>query len=410
MPLATKKEDKSCARVKCYKAGNVSDIERHNERKNSDYGNVNVEPARIPFNVHFKDPGGKSYMDILREKEARGEVSRRGLKADATLFDEMVLDINTVYFEEHGGYEFAKEFYAEAYRFAVKKYGEENILSAVMHADEINLAATDHYGKPVYHYHLHVVAFPVVEKEILWSARCKDEALRGTVKEVIHQISHSKKWPSRTQTFDENGDPKLTKSGKPLFRRSYSILQDEFYDHMTEHGFAGFSRGEIGSDAEHLSSLQYQIKKDTERLAEITQRVKAEEVVFETNHEIYRSHNEIDNMGKKTLFGSVTLQKEDFKTLSDLAKEGISSRKIIADKDRIILEWRDDYFRLNEAYESLKQKYRQLMEYCKDFLKAMKLFPQKVKKFFADLFAKAEKSSEPVAVKRKPKPRGKDAR
>ena len=101
--MATKKEDKSCARVKCYKAGNVSDIERHNERKNSDYGNVNVEPARIPFNVHFKDPGRKSYMDILREKEARGEVSRRGLKADATLFDEMVLDINTVYFEEHGG-------------------------------------------------------------------------------------------------------------------------------------------------------------------------------------------------------------------------------------------------------------------------------------------------------------------
>jgi len=410
MPLATKKEDKSCARVKCYKAGNVSDIERHNERKNSDYGNVNVEPARIPFNVHFKDPGGKSYMDILREKEARGEISRRGLKADATLFDEMVLDINTVYFEEHGGYEFAKEFYAEAFRFAVKKYGEENILSAVMHADEINLAATDHYGKPVYHYHLHVVAFPVVEKEILWSARCKDEALRGTVKEVIHQISHSKKWPSRTQTFDENGEPKLTKSGKPMFRRSYSILQDEFYDHMTEHGFAGFSRGEIGSDAEYLTSLQYQIKKDTERLAEITQRVKAEKVVFEANHEIYKSHNEIDNMGKKTLFGSVTLQKEDFKTLSDLAKEGVSSRKIIADKDRIIREWRDDYFRLNETYESLKQKYQQLLEYCKDFLKAMKLFPQKVKKFFADLFAKAEKPPEQAEVKRKPKPRGKDAR
>lgn len=408
--MATKKEDKSCARVKCYKAGNVSDIERHNERKNSDYGNVNVEPARIPFNVHFKDPGGKSYMDILREKEARGEISRRGLKADATLFDEMVLDINTVYFEEHGGYEFAKEFYAEAYRFAVKKYGEESILSAVMHADEINLAATDHYGKPVYHYHLHVVAFPVVEKEILWSARCKDKALRGTVKEVIHQISHSKKWPSRTQMFEENGEPELTKSGKPLFRRSYSILQDDSYDHMTEHGFAGFSRGEIGSDAEHLTSLQYQIKKDTERLAEITQRVKAEKVVFKANHEIYKSHNEIDNMGKKTLFGSVTLQKEDFKTLSDLAKEGVSSRKTIADKDRIIREWRDDYFRLNEAYESLKQKYRQLMEYCKDFLKAMKLFPQKVKKFFSDLFAKAEKPPEPVAVKRKPKPRGKDAR
>ena len=410
MPLATKKEDKSCARVKCYKAGNVSDIERHNERKNSDYGNVNVEPARIPLNVHFKDPGEKSYMDILREKEARGEISRRGLKADATLFDEMVLDINTVYFEEHGGYEFAKKFYAEAYRFAVEKYGEENILSAVMHADEINLAATDHYGKPVYHYHLHVVAFPVVEKEILWSARCKDEALRGTVKEVIHQISHSKKWPSRTQMFEENGDPILTKSGKPLFRRSYSILQDEFYEHMTEHGFAGFSRGELGSDAEHLTSMQYQIKKDTERLGEIEERLKAEEVRYEENHEIFKSHSEIDNMGKKNLFGSVTLPKEDFQTLSDLAKEGISSRKKIADQNKIIREWRDDYYRLNDAYETLKQKYQQLLEYCKDFLKAMKMFPQKVKKFLTGLFAKAEKSEKPAEVKPKPKPRNNDAR
>lgn len=179
---------------------------------------------------------------------------------------------------------------------------------------------------------------------------------------------------------------------------------------MTEHGFAGFSRGEIGSDAEHLTSLQYQIKKDTERLGEIEERLKAEEVRYEENHEIFKSNSEIDNMGKKNLFGSVTLPKEDFKTLSDLAKEGISSRKKIADQNRIIREWRDDYYRLNDAYETLKQKYQQLLEFCKDFLKAMKLFPQKVKNFFADLFAKAEKPPEPVEIKKKPRSRGKDAR
>jgi len=32
----------------------------------------------------------------------------------------MVFDINTTYFEERGGYEFAKEFYQEAYNLAVK--------------------------------------------------------------------------------------------------------------------------------------------------------------------------------------------------------------------------------------------------------------------------------------------------
>ena len=31
---------------------------------------------------------------------------------------------------------------------------------------------------------------------------------------------------------------------------------------MTERGFKGFQRGEYGSTAEHLTSLQYQIKQD----------------------------------------------------------------------------------------------------------------------------------------------------
>ena len=105
----------------------------------------------------------------------------------------MILDVNSDYFEQHGGYEFARRFYEEAYRFAAKVYGEAHILSAVMHADEINLALTKKYGHPVYHYHLHIVALPVVEKQVLWSKRCKDPALVGTVKKTIQQVSHSKK-------------------------------------------------------------------------------------------------------------------------------------------------------------------------------------------------------------------------
>ena len=66
--------------------------------------------------------------------------------------------------------------------------GEQYILSAVMHADEVNRAMTEALGREVYHYHLHVVYVPVVEKQILWSKRCKDKALIGTVKETVMQI------------------------------------------------------------------------------------------------------------------------------------------------------------------------------------------------------------------------------
>ena len=52
-----------------------------------------------------------------------------------------IFDVNSAYFHNHGGYEFAKQFYADAYKAAVEIVGgEQYILSAVMHADEINRA------------------------------------------------------------------------------------------------------------------------------------------------------------------------------------------------------------------------------------------------------------------------------
>lgn len=118
-------------------------------------------------------------------------------------FNEIVIDVNTMYFERNGGYEYAKQFYEEAYHFIEEKFGADNVISAVMHADEINVAATEELGKEVYHYHLHAMVLPVVEKEILWSKRCKNPELRGTVKEVVNQISHSKKWKSDIPMTDE---------------------------------------------------------------------------------------------------------------------------------------------------------------------------------------------------------------
>lgn len=105
----------SCARVQTYTAARIGAAERHNERKNTDYSNINVVPERLPMNVHFKSPGEKTYLQILKEMEAEGKVSRRGLRSDAVLFDEIIFDVNTMYFEEHGGYEYVKEFFAEAY-------------------------------------------------------------------------------------------------------------------------------------------------------------------------------------------------------------------------------------------------------------------------------------------------------
>ena len=57
----TNKADMSCARVKQYTASDVSKAERHNERKNETYENMNVIEERIPYNVHFKKPTAPTY-------------------------------------------------------------------------------------------------------------------------------------------------------------------------------------------------------------------------------------------------------------------------------------------------------------------------------------------------------------
>ena len=43
--------------------------------------------------------------------EANGTISTRGLKPDATHYCELIFDVNSAYFDNHGGYEFAKQFY-----------------------------------------------------------------------------------------------------------------------------------------------------------------------------------------------------------------------------------------------------------------------------------------------------------
>ena len=382
------KPDMSCARVVQYKASGLDMIYRHNERRNDSYGNENVITEMSRYNIHFKDPGDETYTEIFRRLEAEGVISTRGLREDATLLDEIIIDVNTTYFEEHGGYEYAERFYEEAFHFIEKKFGAEHIVSAVMHADELNMEASERFGKDVYHYHLHAMVIPVMEKEIRWSKRCKDSELRGTVKEVIHQVSHSKKWASNIPMTDERGEVILRPNGKPKFRKSYSILQDEVYEHMVSHGFTGFERGEIGSTAEHLDTLQFKIRKDSERLAEIESRLEQSRLDYEPAADAKIRYEEIDSLGK-SIAGKVVLSGDDYHDLTTLAKEGLTSRTKILDLRKTAEYYRDGFERYYNRYESLREKYEVLVEKTKPFIDAMEHFPEMVTAFvnkLKDLF------------------------
>ena len=379
----------------------VGNTQQHNEREKDSYRNPDIIPQRAVWNVHFKKPTA-SYTDLFAQLEADGTVSTRGLKPDATHYCELVFDVNSAYFDNHGGYEFAKQFYEDAYKAAVQIVGgEQYILSAVMHADEINRAMTEALGREVYHYHLHVVYVPVVEKQILWSKRCKDKALVGTVKETVMQVSRSKKWASKP-LLDDAGKPVLQKNGKPVLKKSYSILQDDFFNYMRSAGYTDVERGERGSTEEHLTVTQFKVQREQERLDSLTSQIdQKEQSLAQTNVVLSKKERElaavqkksaltksalihaqdVASLGKKTLLGNYSLTEEEFSQLKSQAAHGFM----------VDVENRQLKQQLSAAQQdSIKwqTRYRDLRNEVQPYLDAMRHAPERVRNFFENLLAR----------------------
>lgn len=404
----------------------VAKVQEHNEREKDSYSNQDIDTTQTHRNVHFKKPTD-SYAAMFDQMIADGVISTRGLKADAVKYGELLFDVNSAYFHNHGGYEYAKQFYADAYKAAVEIVGgEQYILSAVMHADERNRAMSEALGEDVYHYHLHVVYIPVVEKQILWSKRCKDEALRGTVKETIIQVSRSKKWDSKP-VLDENGNPKLNEKGKKILKSSYSVLQDDFFNFMRAGGYTDVERGERGSTEEHLTVTQFKVQAEQQRLETVTgqvaqaeqsladakaatekQKKKLEALQKETKaaKTISMTVQDIEAMGKKATFGNnITLTPDECDTLKRYATNGIlfnaeneRLREKLESAQKSASIWKQRYEKLHEQYTELKQK-------AQPFMDALEIASEKVWAFINSILARGKETQEHKAPARK---RGQD--
>ena len=233
---------------------------------------------------------------------------------------------------------------------------------------------------------MHVVALPVVRKEVKWTKKCEDKSLIGTTKEVINQVSHSNKWKSE-QVLDNQGKPVYDKNGKTVLIKSYSLLQDRFFKYMSDSGYKNFVRGIKGSNQEHLDDLQFKIKKDTERLERITNKVKEKEISYNEYMKYDKQIEDITNLGKQKKFSKkIELEQKDYENLTEYAKKGI-----VANKE--IYELNNRINNLRNAVDKWKSLYDDIVEKTKDYFHAIKLAPQKVTNFFKSLFDK-EKQDE----------------
>ncbi len=160
------------------------------------------------------------------------------------------------------------------------------------------------------------------------------------------QVSSSKKWLSKP-AVDETGTPIFQKNGKPVLKKSYSVLQDDFYQYMRSAGYTDVERGERGSSEEHLTVTQFKVTKEQEKLSELQKtksviqaeiedlqeaQLKETERLDKTKERIQKQKLDLKRIdeieAKPTLIGNkVTVDREDFEMVISAAKKHVVQDK-----------------------------------------------------------------------------------
>ena len=212
-----------------YKRENLKGIYRHNERKNKNYSNNNIDKERSYLNYSIKSPKYRydKEFDMMKERyNLKGQI-----KTVSNIACEYIITSDKQFFEEIGEEE-TRRYFKTAYKFVseYKNLGEQYIMSAKVHMDEETL-------------HMHLIFLPVVHT--------KDK--KGN---DIDKLACSEFWKEKD---------------------SYRRLQDAFYKYMTSHNFKlerGVPKEETGR--EHIDIKEYKEITNFDKTKERLQNMKLE--------------------------------------------------------------------------------------------------------------------------------------
>ena len=193
-----------------YHKQDVAPIEKENERDEKyEASNPQIDSERTKTNYRFTPYFGKTYTEFIN-----GRIKELGLspRKDAVVMNSFVLGSDKTFFDGVAKIE-QYNFFSDCYQFFAERYGEENIIAAVVHNDEITP-------------HMHLNLMPVTKDGRLCSK----------------------------QLFDK---PQLQK------------LQTDFYEEVGKK--YGLQRGKEGSQRKHLSTAEFKAKKIIEQAEAIKQ-------------------------------------------------------------------------------------------------------------------------------------------
>lgn len=252
-----------------YKKGSVSSIERHNERKNVNYSNEEIDPSRTHLNYSLIQRDNESYYRaVMKLVNTRDNPSGKALRKDAVVLCEFVITSSNEFFENLPTEE-QRRFFEEANRYLQDFFGKEKCIYSVVHYDE---------HTP----HMHFGFVPLTAENKL----CAKEIINRSV----------------------------------LFR-----LQAEMPKFLQEKGFK-IERGEAGSKAVHKSVKQYKadMEKEKSALAVSIQKEKQELSQLASIKAEIESIEQIP-IGKTMFGGKITVNEDDYKKVTSLAKKQLAS-------------------------------------------------------------------------------------
>lgn len=183
-----------------YKRQEVSPVEEENERGETyQASNPQIDSSRTHLNYHLILPR-KSYMEIINERLSELDLKRK-IRSDAILMNSFIVTSDGEFFKGMNPWE-QREFFRDCTKFFSDKYGEENMISAVVHMDETTP-------------HMHLNFIPINEGRL---------------------------------------------SSKSLFdRQKLAELQTQLHESIGKKW--GLQRGKEGSQAKHLSTAEFKAKK-----------------------------------------------------------------------------------------------------------------------------------------------------
>ena len=298
--------------------GQLPYIYRHNERKNTNYSNKDINKSNSIKNYSLKtiNTSYQKAFNLLKEKyKLKGQI-----KKVSNVMCELIITSDKDFFEKIGEQE-TKRYFKLAYDFVVNynNLGEEFIVSAKVHNDETTP-------------HLHIVFIPVVHTT---NKKGKE----------INKIACSEFWKGK---------------------ESYRILQDRFFKYVTDNGF-DLERGNT-KDNEHIpiEKLKKITNFEVQEMFKDTNCLEQEKIT--DNIEIMRNeykrvinkfntlakrYTKIKNIVEETMYKTEQIQKENY-TLKQENKE--------LEKEVLTLR---DYIDKTFEYVSL------LFDFSKDRLKRL---------------------------------------